>query len=408
MRLQRFLPAALSLGVVAAASPFTTVLGGKLNAAPTPRRDALGRALPARMPASHGGRMLVASPSGGGSACTAKAPCALQTAWSRAQNGTVIVLRGGNYGLLDVEHRRFSASNPVTMRSHRGETAVFVGSQAQPSLNAVAFVDCAGIRIVNVAFDARYNIANLKIDTSQHIEINHVVSRNAGIANTVGGNGILVVSDPGYAQPYSEDVQIWNSAVYSWGLNHATAGAGKHGIYYGAHGAMNGVIANDVIFDGPAGFGLQLGGDASHTIVTNNTFVHMFQPDAGAGSAIVIWNDGYNLGTNDNVIVNNILANNVGFGIEASGSPSHGNVVRNNLTYANSRGGYLGVFGDSRVFALHTPDYGADPRFVGASAHNYRLSARSPARGKADPAYAPPYDAAGERRPAAPALGAFG
>jgi hypothetical protein len=403
MRLNRLLPAALSLAVVAAVSPLTTVLRGEITTVPR----GLGRALPARMPASHGGRTLFASPAGSGSSCTSKAPCALPTAWSRAQNGTVIVLRGGTYGLLDVEHRRFSPSNPVTMRSHRGETAVFVGSSSQPSLNAVALVDCEGIRIARVAFDARYNVANLKIDTSQHIEVNHVVSRDAGIANPQGGNGILVVSEPGYAHPFADDVQIWNSRIFNWGLDTTTL-AGPHGIYYGAHGAQYGVIANNVIYDGPAGFGIQLGGDASNNIVANNTIVHMFRPSPGTGSAIVIWNDGYNLGTNDNVIVNNILADNVGYGIAAAGSPSRGNVVRSNLTYANSRGDYLGTFGDSRVFALHSPDYGADPRFVAPAVHNYRLGAGSPARGKADPAYAPPYDATGKPRPAAPALGAFG
>jgi hypothetical protein len=359
------------------------------------------------MPTSHGQLRLFARPSGTGSSCRAATPCALAEAWKRARSGTVIVLRGGRYGLLDVEQRSFDPRNPVTMRGARGQTATFVGSAARPTLNAVAFVDCRGIRISHITIAAPDNISNLKISTSQHVEVDHVVSRDAGIRNPQGGNGILVVSEPGHAYHYSDDVQIWDSSIYNWGLNTQTAGAGKHGIYYGAHGARNGVIANNILYDGPAGFGLQLGGDASNTIVTNNTIVDIRTPAAGAGSAIVVWNDGYNLGTNHNVIVNNILADNVAYGVAAVGDLSDGNVVRNNLSYANGRGGYAASYGSNVVFSVKGPQYQADPRFVGAARHDYHLRPGSPARGKADPAYAPRYDAAGKLRGPRPALGAF-
>lgn len=411
MQRTRLIPLALlaaALGPNAAASarsgsPHPRTHGRTSSA----RLTDLGEALPGRMPRSHDGRILVASPSGHGLSCTAKAPCPLAIAWSRARSGTIIDLRGGTYGLLDVEHRRFSPSNPVTMRSHRGSTAVFGGSSSNQPLNAAAFVDCQGIRITNVTFAAPHNVANLKIDTSQHMEINHVVSKNAGTSNPAGGNGILVASEPDYTRPYSDDVQIWNSTISNWGLN-TIDHAGPHGIYYGAHGARNGVIANNVIYDGPTGFGLQLGGDATRTIVTNNTFVHMYQPKGGAGSAIVVWNDGHDLGTNDNVIVNNILSDNASYGIAAAGDPSHGNVVRNNLTYRNGLGGYLDRYGPSELFTVHGPGYRADPMFVDPGRHDYRLAARSPARRKATKAYAPPLDADGLPRPARPALGAFG
>src|SRR5512146_414473 len=46
----------------------------------------LGSKLPARMPESDGPVLSVA-PSGGGTTCTASAPCSLNTAWSKAASG---------------------------------------------------------------------------------------------------------------------------------------------------------------------------------------------------------------------------------------------------------------------------------------------------------------------------------
>src|SRR5204863_1539077 len=129
-------------------------------------------------------------------------------------------------------------------------------------------------------------------------------------------------------------------------------------------GVENGVIANNVIYDGQGGYGIQLGDQARHTIVTNNTIVHMEQSTHGVGSGIVSWSSGGTYGSQSNMIINNILSSNVAYAMQASGTAASSNTARNNLAYANSLAppDYTNLGYTNISIAINLPD--ANPLYV--------------------------------------------
>ena len=368
------------------------------------------------MPESSATKTLYVSPTGSDSnAGTLVAPYhTLGKALLAASSGTVVLLRGGSYGTTQITGRRFDPADPVTVRSYPGERAVFVGQSIYT--NAFYLGDCQGIRLRDLTFDAPYD-TNIKFDTSQHIELDRSIVRNAGRSGS-NGFGLIVVSNSGATYTYSADVQVWNSTFYNNGVH---GGAGyDHQIYLGSSGDLKGtsveaglrggVIANNIIYDGPVGFDLQLGDSARNVIVANNTFVHASDPVSPAGTSIVVWDGQTNTwGTRDCLIVNNVFTNNVHSAVVAVLSQNAtSNVVRNNLAFANGSADYVPNYGTKVGFTLGTNLASANPLYVNYAGKNFHLQAGSPALGKSDPAYTPPTDITGAPRPSTPALGAYG
>jgi hypothetical protein len=430
-------------GSATATSAATAVIAQAPSGPVTPSN--LGTSLPARMPESSGSRSLYVSTGGSdANAGTLAAPVAtLSKAFSLAQDGAIIYIRGGNYGVQIVTNRDFSALNPVTLESYPGERATFVGQAAYN--NAVLFQGDSGIRIRDVTFAARTNI-NLKIDRSQHIEIDHIVSRDSGRDCTsdfpaCSGMGLLVVGgDPGFTPTYNEDIQVWNSVFTNNGGigtgTWASAAAHDHAIYLcGGSGQTTGledgcrsfVIANNLIFDSPTGFAIQLGQSARNGYVVNNTIENSTTGDPPA-CALVVWGQG-SWADQNILITNNIFSTVTGTSSNAvcaslGGKNLIANVVRNNLAFGVSGKAYDPTYGSYTGFTVGTNLPNADPLYVDRSGtygvlgtKDFHLQAGSPALGKGDPAYTPPRDANGTPRAvyansgsgvSAPALGAFG
>jgi hypothetical protein len=349
---------------------------------------------------------------------------ALSSAIANASAGAVIEVRGGSYGgTLAIKSKRLTttdiaAKGPITITNYPGETVTFTGASSQTMGGLFLIDNSQGIRLNGSGggfiIDAPYMGGGVKVDTSQHIEIDGLVLRNIGLKSGLGGGPILVVSNSGNALTYSTDVQIWNNTITNW----ATDGAGhQHGIYYGSRGdqststrsgAEYGVIANNVIYDGQGGYGIQLGDQARYTVVTNNTIVHMEESAYGVGSGIVSWSSGGTYGSQSNILINNILSSNVALAVQASGNSVSPTTVRDNLAYANSLAppDYTNLGYTNLSIGTNLPD--ANPLYVNYTGKDFHLQAGSPALGKADPAYTPPVDKDGKARPATPALGAFG
>jgi hypothetical protein len=364
------------------------------------------------MPESSGAKTLVVAAGGSGSSCTLGTPCSLAQAWALAASGTIIDLRGGTYtGYQVVQGRRYSAGNPVTLQSYPGETATFTGCASSCPQNILYFGNDLGIRIRNITVTGRTNTGSaIKLDDSSYVEIDHVV------VHDVYGNGALVGGGTvsGFAQAFSDHIQIWSSVFYNTALNGGVATNQSHGIYMGAgpaesvkHGVDGFVIANDVFYNQPNGYSIQLGDQASNGIVTNNTFDRAYGTASDSGSAIIVWGAGPYASSND-VIVNNLFTTNINHAVQANcAKPLTGISIRGNLGYSNGAPEYTGAYGSVVCFSVGTNLADANPLYVNRTAGDFHLQSGSPARGKADPAYTPSADASGNARPATPALGAF-
>jgi hypothetical protein len=447
------MPQALALAVFlvtatngAGSATATSAPTGVVAAAPSAPATGLGTALPSRLPESSGTQTLVVSPSGSAtSSCALSTPCSFDRAWSLATSGTVIQLRGnaGSYsGNLFISGKSYSSSNPVTMRTYPGDPiATFVGGSTSPEW-ALHVEGDQGIRFRNFKVAAPKE-GGLHIEESWHVELDGLIVRDNGAScpstasyTTCGGTGILVSGgNTGFFTSYSDDVQIWNSTFVNNGGNSTYASIGccnsstnhDHAMYLGGgqsstseNGFRSMVVANNLIYDSKDGYPVQIGQSARNLIFTNNTIDNTSNPDAAC--AIVVWGSGPWADSGD-VFVNNIISNVAGSGSNAicaslSNSLSN-NHVRNNLAYGVSGTTYDPAYGSMIGFDCMTSCPGqnlpnANPLYVDTSgtygllSKDFHLQAGSPALGKGDPAYTPPFDKDRNPRPAAPALGAFG
>jgi Big-like domain-containing protein/uncharacterized protein DUF1565 len=425
-------------GSATATSAATAVITQTPSGPVTPPTN-LGTSLPPRMPESSGNTTLYVSTTGNDSnAGTLASPLkSLSKAFELAASGTIIYVRQGTYtGVQFVNHRRFNPLDPVTLESYPGEWATFVGQTAYA--NAVEFDDSQAIRIRDITIAARTN-TNLKLVSSQHIEVDHIVSRDSGrgcdpnASGVCGGQGIYAGGGPGsggQAFTYIDDLQIWNSVfTNNGGTTTGVAGSSSHdhGMYLcggpndGTEvGCRSFVVANNLIYDQPDGYGIQIGQAARNGIITNNTFNNVSHGSDYAGCAIKVWGTGSYADAND-LIVNNIFSNNAANAVCATlGKSLAGNVVRNNLGFNNTttcdwcRKGvsYDPTYGSYTGFAVGTNSPAADPLYVNSSGayasltKDFHLRTGSPALALSIPAYTPPLDFDGVPRSSL-ALGAF-
>jgi hypothetical protein len=321
--------------------------------------------------------------------------------------GSVINVRAGTYTTQTVlRDRTSSAANPITLRAFPGEVVTLHGASGDGA--AVYIEDVVGLRIQG------FRVTNplsdgIKVVNSADVEL---------VRNTITGNGnqgILVVGDGTGELTYSRNIQIWRNRIFANGA--LGNDLYTHGVYYGAtgqegrglrHGTVGGVIANNVFYDQPTGFSLQVGPQAEGLIVANNTFTTATSGNPRSGSAIVVWGEGDRYSTNHVLVVNNVVAYNANEGILGAGITTTSNVVRENLGFSNPNGDFVPGRGSQTMFSLGPGNVsGQDPRFRDRGERDFRPRVDSPLVGRADPAYAPPIDATGYPRDTRPDLGAL-
>jgi hypothetical protein len=213
----------------------------------------------------------------------------------------------------------------------------------------------------------------------------------------------------------SSDVQVWNSTISNW---EAGSGGGaqtghSHGIYTGQ--LDNGVIANNVFYNDTntaIGWGIQLGGSATGTLVVNNTFDRIKVPSGsgGFGGGIVVWGAAPT-GRSPPATGSRTTSSRTcpsGASWRPARQPRRSRTTSsNNDAYNDGAGQYQPLYGTNRVFyctaagttACPGDNYAPfDPLYANGAGHDYHLQSGSPARGKGDPAYTPPLDKDGNAR----------
>jgi hypothetical protein len=328
------------------------------------------------------------------SAGTAEAPLrTLGKAARLARPGTTIEVAPGIY-TETIQGRGYgTARAPIRYLSQLRGAAVIRPVAANGTIwrEVGDFVTIEGFRIDGTASpDARVGI--LMGGSHVHVvgnEVHHIVLNGANDSN--GGAGI-VLSGGFYGK---DDQHAVGNIVYQVG----TATSDRvHGIYH----QSTGTIVNNLVYSNPGSTGIVLWHDARDITIANNTVCgNAIGINVGAGD----WYQGRRPA--DNVtVVNNIVCDNQGSGIQEHGFTGNGNLYRHNLVYRNGRDWRLK--GPSR----HVETITADPQFVryvrGGGA-DYHLRPDSPAIDKGTAASAPATDIEGSPRPYGPApdIGAY-
>jgi hypothetical protein len=302
--------------------------------------------------------------------------------------GQIAYVRAGVYRANLVATRSGTASRSITVRNYPGEAPVLRPATRSPSypmeFQNVAYIRFRGFIVENAVGSS---IADVYVSgTSHNIEISRCRirrSRQQGI----------------FTDSTTREVQILRNSIHNNGS--VSDVKQDHGIY--VEGA-NHLIADNVIFNQPHGYGIQVYPNSNGVIVVQNTIV------ANALGGIVVGGNGQT--TADNTLVaNNIVAYNAGYGIRgyySSGQPGSGNVAVRNLAFANRAGNYVNDSTYQAVIAFSANIVG-NPRFIDLVARNLHLGSASAALDKALAAYSLRYDREGVRRPQGPGfdVGAF-
>jgi len=299
----------------------------------------------------------------------------IDKALRRAVPGEAVYLRSGTYPEWANATRSGTARNPISLRAYAGDRPVMTGRLKVEG----AFFCVKGLR-----FEGRTSANTtdplIYVAGAQHVEIRRNTILNAAQSGIyVGDEGDL-----------SQDVRIISNQIRGNGTHDRL----DHGIYLGH--VRNGLIANNLVIDNRA-IGVKIEPEANDMVVTQNTVV-----DNGKDGIVV--GGELNWSSNDNLVVNNIVAFNKSWGIRTywEGSIGSGNRALRNLVFGNGDGAFWFLGGG--LSALQT--IRANPGFIGAG--NYQLSGGSAALNRAIPSFSMPFDITGRMRPRSrPDLGAF-
>jgi Right handed beta helix region len=303
-------------------------------------------------------------------------------------------VRAGTYTQSLVMNRAGTAIAPITVAAYPGERPiVHPGGSGSMDYPLRITAGAAHFRFTGFVVEGAplHTTMNIWISDGQryppepppthHIEVSGCEIRSGM------GSGVLV-------SPNTDAVQLIGNSVHDNG-----DGSRQHqGVYFQG---QNGLIANNVVYHQPNGFGIQVRGNypdpdtqvpipARNVIVTNNTVVD------NSLSGIVVENN-----ATLTRVINNVAAFNGSFGVRGynngSGEILPGNDAYNNDGFGNRGGQFGNTLG--AVIDFSRGNMTGDPMFVDFAARNYHVRTGSPAIDAGSAGYSPSTDFDGTGRP---------
>jgi parallel beta helix pectate lyase-like protein len=305
----------------------------------------------------------------------------VQKALSTLQPGQRALVRAGTYTQDHVFSRAGTASSPITVAAFPGERPVLHAASSSGDtfpiritgsylrLQGFVLENARGTSSTNVYFDG----------SAHHIELS--------------GNEIRFSQDQGvFSEASTSNLHIMGNEIHDNGQGHVPGQHQSHGVYIEGR---NHLIANNVVYNHPYGFGMQIYPQNTGTIIVSNSVV------SSGYAGIVVGGSG---GVSDITIRNNIFANNSQEGVAHDSACPSSTVVDHNVLFGNGSGPLeSGCSGINASGGNRT----TDPLFVSFGARDLHLDPGSSAIDYALPAWSPTIDLDLQIRPAAPDAGAY-
>jgi hypothetical protein len=208
----------------------------------------------------------------------------IQKALSTLRSGETALVRGGTYTENLQMTRAGTATNPISVVASPGERVVLHAASTSENTYPVQITG-SYFRLQGFVIENGLGTSDANVylwGGAHHIELS--------------GNEIRYGQDQGvFADDTTSYLQFLGNRVHDNGLNHVSGQHQSHGFYIeGSHD----LLANNVVYNHPYGFGIQLYPANHDTIVVDNTIA------ASAHSSIVVGGSGgvYNITIRNNIL----------------------------------------------------------------------------------------------------------
>jgi hypothetical protein len=368
---------AAGLAALAVAAPACAGDDGPSDRLTPLRAGAPSAKLPPLLPRSRGKTFYVATNGSDSNPGTRQRPWkTIQRALNVLRPGQRALVRRGTYVQDHVVERSGTRAAPITIASAPGERVVLRAAETSG--------DTYPLRVASGA--AFFRIQGFILELAKGTSSTNVYFEGSAHDVELSRNEIRFSQDQGvFVENSARKIHIIGNRIHDNGRGHKSGQHQSHGIYI--EGADH-LVANNVVYSHPHGFGIQIYPANKGTIVVHNTVV-------GSGhSGIVVGGDD---GVSNIAIRNNVLAFNASYGVQMDSDCPRAVSIDRNVIHGNRSGAIQG--GCSGVDSSGG-NLTSNPRFVAPGSRDYRLSPGSPAINRARGDYSLRVDVRGRRRPA--------